>query len=530
MPRDHSNRPDSESYSFEAITPINLSRAAESSTSTSAGHTSSLSKLVVFALLITLLIAGIGVFFYLPEAVVQQQADAARNAAQNFKDNVQTTEKPAATSPPVTVDSAPRVPANELAALQLAQQQQARDQAQEVLETLLKQQATLEKAGVKLWAADRFAEAVLEVTRGDELFVNKDYVAAREAFSRAVPILNELVARIEPELAAAIEKGQASLNEKDAASANRHFERALTIDPDSSAAARGLERAGNLDQLLALLSAGKAHEDQDELQAAQESYQKAVKLDGESEEARQALNAVNSEISSRSFNRFMSEGFAALEKADYASARKSFSGAGRIHPQSAEVSEALAQVDSQQKLQTISMHREQADALNAQEQWRQAADAYNAALDIDPNLVFAREGKAYSLERLAITQQLAGYLQSPGRLSAQNVHDQASAYLESLKPLSDKGPKLSAQMSELARQLQIAATPVLVRIVSDNQTRVAVHQVGQFDVFLKKDLQLRPGTYTAVGSRTGYRDVRKVFDVAPDKGPISVIVKCEEPI
>lgn len=529
MPRNHSKRTDQDSSASETITPISLNRTSESSTNTAVNLKSSGSRFVVFGLLIALLVVGIGVFYYLPKAVVKHQADTTRNTPQsNTKDSGRTVENSGESgSPPVTNAS---IPQNELAPSQVAQLPEARDQAQAVLEELLKQQATLENASVKLWAAERFAEATANAAIGDDAFVNKNYASSRETFSAALAIMNELVARIESELAAAIKQGQDSLNAKDSAAATLHFERALKIDSQSSAAAIGLERARNLDELLALLATGKSHDNQDDLQAAQQSYQQAVKLDGESEQARQALAGVNNKISSRSFNRYMTAGFMALEKADYESARKSFGEAGRIRPQSAEVSEALAQVDSQQKLQKISAHREQADRLKSQEQWQQAITEYGAVLDIDPNLGFAREGKAYSQERLAIMQRLTGYLQSPGRLSAQSVYDEVSGYLKSLDALSEKGPELNKQIASLSRQLEIAATPLPVEIISNNETRVAVYQVGQFDAFLKKDLKLRPGTYTVVGSRTGYRDVRKVFEVMPDKGPISIVVKCEEPI
>jgi hypothetical protein len=42
-------------------------------------------------------------------------------------------------------------------------------------------------------------------------------------------------------------------------------------------------------------------------------------------------------------------------------------------------------------------------------------------------------------------------------------------------------------------------------------------------------LSLRPGTYTAVGIRNGYRDVRVTFDVRPDQNNAEA-VRCVEPI
>ena len=44
------------------------------------------------------------------------------------------------------------------------------------------------------------------------------------------------------------------------------------------------------------------------------------------------------------------------------------------------------------------------------------------------------------------------------------------------------------------------------------------------------ELQLRPGNYVAIGVRTGYRDVRIEFRVAPEIDMQPIIVKCEEAI
>jgi hypothetical protein len=41
---------------------------------------------------------------------------------------------------------------------------------------------------------------------------------------------------------------------------------------------------------------------------------------------------------------------------------------------------------------------------------------------------------------------------------------------------------------------------------------------------------LRPGTYTAVGTRNGYRDVRQTFTVKHDGAPPTVTIACTEPI
>ena len=78
--------------------------------------------------------------------------------------------------------------------------------------------------------------------------------------------------------------------------------------------------------------------------------------------------------------------------------------------------------------------------------------------------------------------------------------------------------------------MELASKPIAVRLESDQLTNVTLYRVGSLGAFAAKELELRPGTYTVIGSRDGYRDVRQTFTVRPgrDLPPISVV--CFEPI
>ena len=73
---------------------------------------------------------------------------------------------------------------------------------------------------------------------------------------------------------------------------------------------------------------------------------------------------------------------------------------------------------------------------------------------------------------------------------------------------------------------QIAQTPVIITIESDNLTQVAVYKVGKLGRFSQRELKLRPGTYTVVGARDGYQDVRQKIIVKAGRQPLRVTVKC----
>ena len=92
------------------------------------------------------------------------------------------------------------------------------------------------------------------------------------------------------------------------------------------------------------------------------------------------------------------------------------------------------------------------------------------------------------------------------------------------------GQRLAEQRDELSRLLKRAATSLTVPIVSDNVTDVMIYRIGRLGSFMRKEVNLRPGTYVAVGSRPGYRDVRREFRVAPEIEMQPIVVQCEEPI
>jgi hypothetical protein len=59
---------------------------------------------------------------------------------------------------------------------------------------------------------------------------------------------------------------------------------------------------------------------------------------------------------------------------------------------------------------------------------------------------------------------------------------------------------------------------------------VVIYHVGRLGSFIDRQLELPPGTYTAVGSRSGYRDVRRVFKLRPGKSSPTVDIRCEEAV
>ena len=131
---------------------------------------------------------------------------------------------------------------------------------------------------------------------------------------------------------------------------------------------------------------------------------------------------------------------------------------------------------------------------------------------------------------MALFEQIGEYIDDPDSLSSPRTLQEATNLLIGITRMDSIGPRLSEQRDELSRLLKRASTPLTVQIVSDNMTAVSIYKVGRLGSFERRELELRPGKYVAVGSRPGFRDVRVEFQVGPEIDMSPLVVRCEEPI
>ena len=75
-----------------------------------------------------------------------------------------------------------------------------------------------------------------------------------------------------------------------------------------------------------------------------------------------------------------------------------------------------------------------------------------------------------------------------------------------------------------------ADKPVHLALTSDSLTQVSIPNVGTFGSFARRDIELKPGHYTVIGTRDGYRDVRLDVTIAPGEDSQTVSISCNEPI
>jgi tetratricopeptide (TPR) repeat protein len=224
----------------------------------------------------------------------------------------------------------------------------------------------------------------------------------------------------------------------------------------------------------------------------------------------------------------MSEGLTALENRRWQAAQSAFEQASRLRPDAPEVADGLARAKAGRRLETIADGIRRARENERNEAWREAEKTYSAVLAIDPESAEALDGRSRTDLRATLDEKLEFHIATPGRLSTAKVFADAASALEEALDTVPSGPRLESQIARLEALLTRASTPVAVVLESDEYTDVVVHRVGRLGTFSRRELNLKPGAYTVVGSRDGYRDVRLRLVVPPGSPPKPLAVKCTE--
>ena len=434
-------------------------------------------------------------------------------------------------SPTVTIETpaAESAPAG-ISPFEEAQRFRQRETAQATLATLLELQETLEQKQVLNWAEVPFNEALALARTGDDAYATQDFIKANEIYQASLDQLQQISSGQTAQYDVAMRTGDAAYQAGDAEAATAAYSQALLINPESTDASAGMDRAQVLTQVLEHIEAGRNLQSGNQLEQAREQYQQALALDASHAGAAVALTEVNAAIAERNFAGAMSRGYAALQNNQPAQALEAFRQAQAMRPGAEEVDSAIQQANDQQTFTAVSVHVDAALRHEADENWQQALTEWDLALAVDPNLVDAQAGRKRSNSRNNLDVFLTTTINDPLRLAEENIYNQTAQVLADAERLLEPGPKLRSQMDQVQGFLERVRIPVNVVLQSDGMTSVTLLRTGELGMFTNHALNLTPGSYVAVGVRPGYRDVRQEFVVTIDGQAPVVNVACNEAI
>lgn len=351
--------------------------------------------------------------------------------------------------------------------------------------------AVLEARGAGIWGGPDFAAARTRAAEGAGARNAGSVALVQQRFAEAAQLLDKVERAAPAAFSAQLGAGERALAAGQQERALQAFDLAARIDPKDERAALGQSRARRRSVVLPLANGG----------FADDSYAKAA-----------------------------GEGFAALGAGRLDEARAAFERARVLHPNGAEALDGLRRVEAASGgARSLGAMRTHAADLESQERWDEALRAYEDIQRQDSSLAFAQAGKARAADRLLLGESLQALIERPERLSSPQVGERAAALLQTAQEQPSPGPVLRSQIARLSELLPGFDKPVHLSLVSDNLTQVAIPDVGTFGSFTHRDIELKPGHYTVIGTRDGYRDVRRDITISPGQENQTVNVSCYEP-
>ncbi len=290
------------------------------------------------------------------------------------------------------------------------------------------------------------------------------------------------------------------------------------------------QRAEQLSKVLERMNAGATHAQAGDWDAARGAYAEAAKLDPAYGPAREALARVERNVANQRFTQLVTRGLTHLERSEWMEAEQAFDQAARLRPGDRSAADGLARAKEGHERNQLAGIRSEGQQLESAERWTEALAAYRRAATVDPTLDFAKRGIERSERMAGLHAEFDALLADPKRLVSPRVREEARRVLASADSALADGPRLAQTRQRLEAALRRATTPIAVRLASDDATDVVVYRIGPLGRFQAREIELAPGTYTVVGSRSGYRDVRIELIVDPEAPAPRIFIACREPV
>jgi tetratricopeptide (TPR) repeat protein len=388
----------------------------------------------------------------------------------------------------------------------------------------------LEARGAGIWGGADFAAAKAQRPSAQPPIDAEDLPRFIERVEAATAMLDKVEAAAPAALEAQLRAGREALEGGQPEAARQAFELAKLIAPEDGRAAEGLRRAAVLGKILPRLAEAEAAALADRPLEAVTLYEQVLREDPAHPGARAGLARARAALGSDAYARAIGDALAALREGRDKDARAALARARSLRPDGPEIAAVEARSTAAGAQRELTATRESLAALEAAERWGEALAGYEQWLARDPTLEFARSGRTRVAPRAELARRLDALLGDPARLVAPEVRREADQLLARADAVRGTAPVLRSQTTRLRDTLKVYDRPVAAVLQSDGLTQVTLQRVGTVGMFTRKELQLKPGRYVAIGSRPGYRDVRREFTLTPGGTAVVVDVRCTEAV
>ena len=261
-----------------------------------------------------------------------------------------------------------------------------------------------------------------------------------------------------------------------------------------------------------------------------QSFEDALSIDSNWEPAKNGLNRSKKSFEEEIFQESISKGYQYLNEENFEEAEGLFNQSLLIRPNSQEAKQALDELNLKRIASLTKSLKYKGLIAEVNEEWKQAKGFYEDILVIDPNIEEVKESLSRVESRILLASEMKSIITRSDSYNDNKVLGQAQAILDTARSIERIGPKLQESIQKLDALIQVALIPIDVIFESDELTEVTIFKVDQMGTFLQRIVSLRPGIYTARGSRRGFKDETIRFRVAPNQQNQRIRIVCNKKI
>ncbi len=363
---------------------------------------------------------------------------------------------------------------------------------------------------------------------GRKLLEDGNFLGAKKIFDEGFAELKTAEKALANFVGENLLKGQQALTKGQRDTAKAAFTAALEKAPGNEDALRGLKRAENIDRVHALLLQGEELEKKAQYAQAAESFGKAFSLDALSAVAQQGqARALRLEKETK-FDTAFTTAQTAMKQGDWAKAMVELQNALKVYPQKTDVQAMLRSARENAHKDAVQRALTRAYALENQHLWKEARDAYDETLKLQPDLADAKDAYLRCGNMIRTLLEYGKLVDQAGQLADKSEFQAAIKIFSRAMAIKPGYPLPSdGKVQQLHTLLTAQSKPVEVTFKSDGKTWVSIsnfRQPSQSETFSAKIL---PGDYEVVGRRKGYRDVIMLLQVRNGNPPPTVTVICQ---
>ncbi len=362
--------------------------------------------------------------------------------------------------------------------------------------------------------------------RGRQLLTDGNFTGAKKIFDEGFAELKKTEQKLADFVRESLLAGQRALTKGEKEAAKKAFQAALEKSQGNEVATVGMKRAENIDRVYALLQQGEKLEKEAQYADAAESYKKAFALDALSAAAQEGQSRASRLEKETKFASAKTTADAAVKAKDWTKAIAEYQAALKVYPQKTDVQALLKSAKESAHKEAVEKALAKGFAYEKAYQWREAREAYNETLELEPELADAKEGYTRSGTVIRALLQYEKYIEAAEQFA--NKADFQSAIRRFNEAMAVKPSYLvnSDRVQQLHVLLMAQNKPVEVTFASDGNTWVSIANFRAPSKFETSVIKMLPGDYQVVGRRKGYRDIEMLLQVRNGNTPPTVTVTC----